>query len=164
MKPKRLKMSDHELTEDDHEEINVLDTDSRLSHSESESRSRCSTPEVPQTSPRTPTTLPFSISSLLGERPGESHGDVVEYHHSVGSMFAHRALVGPAAAALYPPTAGVLRVPAHRPLAASASPPGVFAPWPLGLDPVLHRSAAAAAFASQVVKDRLSGKSEYFFS
>lgn len=149
-------MSDHELTEDDHEEINVLDTDSRLSHSSSEPRSHCSTPDGTQQRTQT-TTLPFSISNLLGknfeEKSGsESQNNII--YHQQPSIFPHRSLLPPG----FYNQGGVLRVPAHRPLGGPGSPGAVFSPWALGLDPVLQRSAAAAAFASQVVKDRLSGK------
>lgn len=143
-------MSDRELTEDDHE-INVLDTDSRLSNSDSEgARSRCSTPGPPATST---SALPFSISNLLGKHldeksPGPDHPGL-----------AYPGLVQPRgflSAGFYGP--GVLRVPAHRPLGGPVSPGAVFSPWhQLGLDPGLQRTAAAA-FASQVIKDRLSGK------
>lgn len=151
-------MSDHELTEDDHEEINVMDTDSRLSHSESEPRSHCSTPDGsrnPRTS--TNTTLPFSISNLLGKNFEDKHNSESQsiIHHQQTNIFPHRSMI--MSSSFYSP-GGVLRVPAHRPLGGPGSPSSVFSPWALGLDPVLQRSAAAAAFASQVVKDRLSGK------
>ncbi|XP_045475103.1 T-cell leukemia homeobox protein 3-like [Harmonia axyridis] len=145
-------MSDHE---DDHE-INVLDTDSRLSHSDSDprsSRSRCSSPENGSTTSNA--TLPFSISNLLGknfEQKAEI-GDPGVLYHSAG-LFSQRAALGLMPASFY--GQGVLRVPAHRPVGGSGSPGAVFNPWTLGLDPVLQRSAAAAAFASQVVKDRLA--------
>lgn len=154
-------MSDHELSDNDQEEINVMDTDSRLSadrDSGSESRSHCSTPENTQTTPnRTPTTLPFSISSLLGKSfEQKSPVDGGQFMYQPAAVFgAGRALT--LGAGIYG-GGGVLRVPAHRPLPAPASPGAVFSPWAIGLDPVLQRSAAAAAFASQVVKDRLSGK------
>lgn len=155
-------MSDHELTEDDHE-INVLDTDSRLSHSDSEphsTRSPCSSPEnVPTSS--TNTVLPFSISNLLGknfEQKSEADGVASFYHQNPGIFQQARSgLGGLVPAGFY--GQGVLRVPAHRPLGGPGSPVGgVFNPWTLGLDPVLQRSAAAAAFATQVVKDRIAGK------
>lgn len=157
-------MSDHELTEDDHE-INVLDTDSRLSHSDSEarsSRSRCSSPEnstTPHSS--TNTTLPFSISNLLGKNfEQKPESDVGSLYQNPAGIFQQRSALGLVPTGFY--GQGVLRVPAHRPLGGPGSPPGaMFSPWSLGLDPVLQRSAAAAAFASQVVKDRLAGN---FFS
>lgn len=152
-------MSDQEFAEDDHE-INVLDTDSRLSHSDSEprsSRSRCSTPENVTTSHSSNTTLPFSISNLLGknfEQKQELDPGVL-YQNPAG-IFQHRGALGLGPSSFY--GQGVLRVPAHRPLGGPGSPPTpMFTPWTLGLDPVLQRSAAAAAFASQVVKDRLAG-------
>lgn len=78
--------------------------------------------------------LPFSISRLLAE-------PTVQRHSPQGL--------------LYNSAAGVIRVPAHRPPPLAAAP--AF-PW-LALDPaILHRSAAAA-FASQVVKERLTGQS-----
>lgn len=155
-------MSDHELTEDERE-INVLDTDSRLSHSDSEPRSprsHCSSPEnVPQSHSSSNTTLPFSISNLLGknfEEKSESEVTTNFYDHHSGLLQSSRSsLAGFVPSGFY--GQGVLRVPAHRPLG-GGSPGTVFAPWTtLGLDPVLQRSAAAAAFASQVVKDRLAG-------
>ncbi|XP_028129614.1 T-cell leukemia homeobox protein 3 [Diabrotica virgifera virgifera] len=151
-------MSDHELTEDDHE-INVLDTDSRLSHSDSEarsSRSRCSSPENVTTPHGSSSTLPFSISNLLGKNFEHKQDNESEtlYQNPAG-IFQHRSALGLVPTGFY--GQGVLRVPAHRPLGGPASPPGpMFSPWSLGLDPVLQRSAAAAAFATQVVKDRLA--------
>lgn len=146
-------MSDHELTEEDHE-INVLDTDSRLSHSESErSRSRCSSPDAGGPTANAP--LSFSISNLLGKDFGQKpESDVFSCHLIQQPEFLQqRGFVPPG---FY--GQGVLRVPAHRPLGGPSSPGTVFAPWTIGLDPVLQRSAAAAAFASQVVKDRLAGE------
>lgn len=160
-------MSDHELTEDDHE-INVLDTDSRLSHSDSEprsprsSRSRCSSPENVRTShSSTNTTLPFSISNLLGKNFEHKTEELpCHLYQTQSSVLQHRSGIG-----AFVPSGfyghGVLRVPAHRPLGGPSSPSSVFSPWTLGLDPVLQRSAAAAAFASQVVKDRLAGESQF---
>lgn len=159
------KMSDHELTEDDHE-INVLDTDSRLSNSDSEphsARSHCSSPETaPNSHSSTSTTLPFSISNLLGKHfddKSESEGPEITNQlsfHPHGIHHQRNGLGGFIPSGYY--GQGVLRVPAHRPLGGPGSPGAVFNPWTLGLDPVLQRSAAAAAFASQVVKDRLAGK------
>lgn len=158
-------MSDHELTEDDHEEINVLDTDSRLSHSESEPRTPCSSPEAgrsvssPRTSVSSSHALPFSISNLLGKNFEDKHElsePTVHPMYQQPSIFpGHRGVLP---TGFYAAQGGVLRVPAHRPLGGPGSPGAVFSPWALGLDPVLQRSAAAAAFATQVVKDRLSGK------
>lgn len=50
---------------------------------------------------------------------------------------------------------GVVRVPAHRAL-------GALGAWGVALDPM--RQAAAAAFAHQVVKDRLNGESNLFIA
>ncbi|CAG9834078.1 unnamed protein product [Diabrotica balteata] len=148
--------TDHELTEDDHE-INVLDTDSRLSHSDSEARSHCSSPENVTTPHGSSSTLPFSISNLLGKNFEHKQDNESEtlYQNPAG-IFQHRSALGLVPTGFY--GQGVLRVPAHRPLGGPSSPPGpMFSPWSLGLDPVLQRSAAAAAFATQVVKDRLAG-------
>ncbi|KAK5644584.1 hypothetical protein RI129_005884 [Pyrocoelia pectoralis] len=156
-------MSDHELLEDDHE-INVLDTDSRLSNSDSEprsSRSHCSSPETaPNSHSSTSTTLPFSISNLLGkhlEDKSEPASPEIPTHFSYHphGLPPPRGGVGAFIPSGYYGQ-GVLRVPAHRPVGGPASPGTVFNPWALSLDPVLQRSAAAAAFASQVVKERLS--------
>lgn len=156
-------MSDHELTEEDHE-INILDTDSRLSHSDSDVRSlrsHCSSPDN-ETSSHTSTksSLPFSISNLLGknfEHKTDTESGGTLYQNPAG-IFQPRSALGFVPSGFY--GHGVLRVPAHRPMGGPGSPPGtaVFNPWTLSLDPVLQRSAAAAAFASQVVKDRLAGK------
>lgn len=152
-------MSDHELTEDDHE-INILDTDSRLSQSDSEPRSprsHCSSPDnTPTSHSSTNTTLPFSISNLLGKNfENKSEPDITNgFYHHPDVLQQRSAISGFVPSGFY--GQGVLRVPAHRPLGGS-SPGSVFSPWTLGLDPVLQRSAAAAAFASQVVKDRLAG-------
>ncbi|KAF7281282.1 T-cell leukemia homeobox protein 3-like [Rhynchophorus ferrugineus] len=154
-------MSDRELTEEDHE-INILDTDSRLSRSDSDARSRCSSPDN-ETSSHTSTksALPFSISNLLGKDFDQKPETDVSslYQTSAGFLQQRGALSGLVPTGFY--GQGVLRVPAHRPLGGPGSPPGaaataVFNPWTLSLDPVLQRSAAAAAFASQVVKDRLA--------
>ncbi|CAG9817243.1 unnamed protein product [Phaedon cochleariae] len=149
-------MSDHES--EDHE-INVLDTDSRLSNSDSEARSlrsHCSSPE----NVTTPSNhLPFSISNLLGKNfeHQKADDDAAALYQSTAGLFQHRSPLGLVPAGFY--GQGVLRVPAHRPLGGPGSPPPppMFNPWALGLDPVLQRSAAAAAFATQVVKDRLAG-------
>jgi hypothetical protein len=78
-----------------------------------------------------------------------------------------------AAGLVYNTAAGVIRVPAHRPPppaplgapagAGSTAVPALAAPFPwlaaASMDPTsLQRSAAAAAFASQVVKERLTGR------
>ncbi|XP_066137893.1 T-cell leukemia homeobox protein 3-like [Euwallacea fornicatus] len=153
-------MSDHELTEEDHE-INILDTDSRLSHSDSDARSlrsHCSSPDNESSShTSTKSALPFSISNLLGknfEHKSDTDTGGTLYPNPSG-LFQPRSALGLVPSGFY--GHGVLRVPAHRPLG-PGSPPGasVFNPWTLSLDPVLQRSAAAAAFASQVVKDRLA--------
>lgn len=164
-------MSDHELTEDDHE-INVLDTDSRLSNSDSEprsSRSHCSSPETaPNSHSSTSTVLPFSISNLLGKHfddKSEPESPEIPSHLTYHPHGIHQQRGGIGA---FIPSGyygqGVLRVPAHRPVGGPGSPGTVFNPWALGLDPVLQRSAAAAAFASQVVKERLSGEWLFFFN
>lgn len=79
----------------------------------------------------------------------------------------------PTAALVYNTAAGVIRVPAHRPApppplggpagGGAAAVPALAAPFPwlaaASMDPTsLQRSAAAAAFASQVVKERLTGR------
>lgn len=135
--------------------------------------------------------LPFSISNLLGKKfeqkppsetsePEQNNGSNTNSSNNSAlsgiypPFFNQRGGGGAGAGAAFLPggyvytsQGGVLRVPAHRPLGGGGprSPPGatgVFNPWALGIDPVnFQRSAAAAAFASQVVKDRLSGKSYY---
>lgn len=101
------------------------------------------------------TSLPFSISRLLANNNNNSHS------------FS---------------TQNIIKVPAHKPSIISSSSGGLpstntasiassmlssvnslhqhFSPWLHAIDPtnILHRNAAVAAFASQVVKDRLSGK------
>nr|CAI5828856.1 unnamed protein product [Callosobruchus analis] len=162
--------SDHEHEDD--REINVLDdTDSRLSHTDSEprsSRSRCSSPENVSSSNAA---LPFSISNLLGKNFDQKQDESEMgglYSSPTSGLFQHhqRSALSLMPAGFY--GQGVLRVPAHRPLGGPGSPPNnaaaLFSPWSLGLDPVLQRSAAAAAFASQVVKDRLAGKGSVFLS
>lgn len=84
-----------------------------------------------------------------------------------------------AAGLVYNTAAGVIRVPAHRPPpppplggptgAGSTAVPALAAPFPwlaaASMDPTsLQRSAAAAAFASQVVKERLTGRHASFRS
>lgn len=83
--------------------------------------------------------LPFSISRLLGESPRRQ--EVVA--QGATNLCPQLPMFAPG---------GVIRVPAQRP-----PPPGF--PW-LAMDPtsLMHRSAAAAAFASHLVKERLSGE------
>lgn len=81
-----------------------------------------------------------------------------------------------AAGLVYNTAAGVIRVPAHRPPppptlgapsgAGGTAVPALAAPFPwlaaASIDPTsLQRSAAAAAFASQVVKERLTGRHSF---
>ncbi|RZF41654.1 hypothetical protein LSTR_LSTR012911 [Laodelphax striatellus] len=90
--------------------------------------------------------LAFSISRLLGEQiePGRRQRD----EQDAASAAAAAASLCPQLPMFAP--GGVIRVPAQRP-----PPPGF--PW-LAMDPasLMHRSAAAAAFASHLVKERLS--------
>ncbi|XP_067007016.2 T-cell leukemia homeobox protein 3 [Anabrus simplex] len=100
-------------------------------------------------------------------------------HDAITSLYSHPAIVqfsgartattlcGPGGL-VYTTAAGVIRVPAHRPppppplgsgIAPGGGVPALAAPFPwlASMDPAsLQRSAAAAAFASQVVKERLS--------
>lgn len=97
--------------------------------------------------------------SALGLYP---HPAIVQF--TAGGLNASSRMPG----FLYNTSAGVIRVPAHRPplTGALSGPPGASAipalgspfPWLAAMDPSFQRSAAAAAFASQVVKERLSGK------
>ena len=165
-------MSEHDLSEDERE-INVLDTDSRLSSrsgSDRSPRSHCSSPDhaVRSSHASANAALPFSISNLLGknfDQKTDADGAAAAaaaaafYDHQPG-ILQQRNSLGFVPSGFY--NQGVLRVPAHRPLggASAGSPGAIFSPWTLSLDPVLQRSAAAAAFATQVVKDRLAGKRE----
>lgn len=105
-------------------------------------------------------------------RSGES------YDESGLALYSHPAIVQFAAGSLnassrvpqflYNTSTGVIRVPAHRPplpgsLPSAPGAPNIPAlgspfPWLAAMDPSFQRSAAAAAFASQVVKERLTGK------
>lgn len=123
--------------------------------------------------------LPFSISRLLGDTVSARSvtGDnaaaaAVAAAETITSLYSHPSVMHlksvPSQGLLYSPGAGVIRVPAHRPPPpGAAGPPGLHGPplaspfpWlAAAIDPTLmHRSAAAAAFASQVVKERLSGQ------
>lgn len=108
----------------------------------------------------------------------ERNRGVESFEDSTLGLYPHPAIVQFAAGGLnassrmpsflYNTSAGVIRVPAHRPPLAGAlsGPPGASPipalgspfPWLAAMDPSFQRSAAAAAFASQVVKERLSGK------
>lgn len=139
----------------DEEEDQEINVDSGHEDGEEvEDDDSCGVDSSGHCSPGAPAALNFSISRLLGD----SHPairDSVPGHESITSLYSHHAAQG----LLYAPGAGVIRVPAHRP-----PPPGLHAPpvasvfpW-LPLDPsLMHRSAAATAFASQVIKERLSG-------
>lgn len=129
--------------------------------------------------------LPFSISRLLGKQfddidtkrrnsgesdersdqdtESESVKDIerdpvtslpLSFSHSPGLYSGSGLLLRPGLGLSggYPgfgSSPGVVRVPAHRAL-------GALGAWGVALDPM--RQAAAAAFAHQVVKDRLNGK------
>lgn len=101
-----------------------------------------------------PVSLPFSISRLLGDTicltPRDSD---VAPPDTIASLYSHHLKTAPQL--LYAPGAGVIRVPAHRP---PPPPPLAAFPW-LPLDPSLVHRSAASAFASQVIKERLSGQS-----
>lgn len=125
--------------------------------------------------------LPFSISRLLGKQfedidkrrnSGESDdrsdqdtesesakddakdtGLPLNFTHNPG-LYPNSSLLLRPGLSLgggygFPSNPGVVRVPAHRAL-------GALGAWGVALDPM--RQAAAAAFAHQVVKDRLNGK------
>lgn len=110
---------------------------------------------------------------------GEERTRSVEgYDESGLGLYSHPAIVQFAAGGLntssrvpgllYNTGSGVIRVPAHRPPLPGAMPTPPSAPnlpalgspfpWLAAMDPSFQRSAAAAAFASQVVKERLTGK------
>ncbi|KAG8269270.1 hypothetical protein J6590_004566 [Homalodisca vitripennis] len=138
----------------DEEEDQEINVDS--GHEEGEDEDSCGADSSGDCSP--PASLPFSISRLLGDSP--TSRAVVPGTPDIASLYSHPALgLKAPQGLLYSPAAGVIRVPAHRP-----PPPGppLAAPFPwLAIDPALmHRSAAAAAFASQVVKERLSAQNE----
>lgn len=126
--------------------------------------------------------LPFSISRLLGKQfeeidkrrnSGESDdrsdqdtesesakddgkdSSVLSFHnpglyHNSGLLLRPGLSLG---GGYFPGSPGVVRVPAHRAL-------GALGAWGVALDPM--RQAAAAAFAHQVVKDRLNGELFFF--
>lgn len=178
-------------SDDDQEEINV-DSDSRLSppcdrsvgsdrDSEQSYRDRFrDSPADHMTDTQQRVSLPFSISRLLGKQFEEieskrRHSGESDRSEDTESESAHLEkgnlplsfTQGPG---LYPGSGlvlrpglglsagyaalghGVVRVPAHRALGALG--------WG-ALDPMRH--AAAAAFAHQVVKDRLNGEFCFFF-
>ncbi|XP_063541934.1 T-cell leukemia homeobox protein 3 [Cydia strobilella] len=168
-------------SDDDQEEINV-DSDSRLSghdrsiasddqNSEHSYHERYPSPNDHMTNTQPRVNLPFSISRLLGKhfediekRRNSGESDRSEDTESESAKddqkeipmnFSHPP--GLYSAGLLRPglsmggygfgNPGVVRVPAHRAL-------GALGAWGVALDPM--RQAAAAAFAHQVVKDRLN--------
>lgn len=171
-------------SDDDQEEINV-DSDSRLSgqcdrsseERDSDGYHRYHDSPVNMTETQQRVNLPFSISRLLGKHfdvdkrrnSGESdersdqdtESESARDEPKDGSLplnFAHkypnsglllRPGLGLGAGYGFTGSPGVVRVPAHRAL-------GALGAWGVALDPM--RQAAAAAFAHQVVKDRLNGK------
>ncbi|CAH4037051.1 T-cell leukemia homeobox protein 2-like [Pieris brassicae] len=169
-------------SDDDQEEINV-DSDSRLSgqcdrsgsedhDSDYHDRYRDS-PHITETQPRV--NLPFSISRLLGkqfdiekrnsgesdersDQDTESESARDDGKDNLALNFTHNPMYTNSGLLLRPglgigggygfsTNPGVVRVPAHRAL-------GALGAWGVALDPM--RQAAAAAFAHQVVKDRLN--------
>lgn len=116
--------------------------------------------------------LPFSISRLLSEkRRRDEGGDLKDRVDSFALYQSGLAqLHGSRLPGLLYGAGGVIRVPAHRPGGPGLPPglpPGLQGgpmpalgapfPWLAAMDPAFQRSAAAAAFASQVVKERLTG-------
>ncbi|PSN53277.1 hypothetical protein C0J52_24665 [Blattella germanica] len=106
-----------------------------------------------------------------------SHPAIVQFSGSAATSGARTSTSGglcplTAAGLVYSTAAGVIRVPAHRPPpppplggptgGGNGTVPALAAPFPwlaASMDPAsLQRSAAAAAFASQVVKERLTGR------
>ncbi|XP_049859898.1 T-cell leukemia homeobox protein 3-like [Schistocerca gregaria] len=171
-------MSTSDVEED--REINV-DTDSRCSGDDDSYRSSdgsspppppahaaplppppppaSSSPPPQQSAP----SLPFSISRLLGTEPAlplalpppQSPLPPPQSQPPPQPQSLFPPLVRVPAALVYAGAAGVIRVPAHRP--PPPPPPHAHAPPFPWLDAAaLQRSAAAAAFASHVVKERLT--------
>ncbi|XP_063236591.1 T-cell leukemia homeobox protein 3 [Bacillus rossius redtenbacheri] len=144
--------------EDEDQEINV-DTDSRCSDDDSCCPSDATTGLPATPSPPPTAALNFSISRLLGsdskprpQQPPPERPPAAAHHDAAVAAHLY-SLQRPGAALLY--GAGVIRVPAHRPPPLGVAPPPF--PWLAAVDPAsLHRSAAAAAFASHVVKERLT--------
>ncbi|GBP37761.1 hypothetical protein EVAR_29963_1 [Eumeta japonica] len=166
-------------SDDEQEEINV-DSDSRLSGCERSSDRDSEHSMGYRDSPsahitETQPILPFSISRLLGkpfeelqkrristsdERSEDTESETnndkettntpLSFTHAPNlynsSLLIRPGLGLPSYAGFGSP--GVVRVPAHRAL-------GSLGAWGVALDPM--RQAAAAAFAHQVVKDRLNG-------
>lgn len=91
-----------------------------------------------------------SLSSVGNDGDDVARDEYRKLRESAGGCFMGGGGVGYGVAGLYGSGGGVLRVPAQRALGALGA-----LPWGLPLDP---RHAAAAAFAHQVVKDRLNGE------
>jgi hypothetical protein len=115
------------------------------------------------------TKLPFSISRLLGadfdskasSKLADAAWDVAGYE---AQLFGQRMPPGLLQHGLHyaAPGGAIIRVPAHRPpsSAAPTSLTGSPYPWLANIDPHLQRSAA---FASHLVKERLTGWSFFLF-
>lgn len=117
--------------------------------------------------------LPFSISRLLSEKRRQSDSD--DFKDRIDPIALYQSglaqLHGGRLPGLFYGAGGVIRVPAHRP-GGPGMPTGIPSglqggpmhglgapfPWLAAMDPAFQRSAAAAAFASQVVKERLTGR------
>jgi len=109
--------------------------------------------------------LPFSISRLLGaefDSKTSSKLTVADVGcwdsyeagiHLFGPRLPH-GLLHPGMQYATAPGGAIIRVPAHRPSA--PQPPSSPYPWLANMDPHLQRSAA---FASHLVKERLTGQS-----
>lgn len=138
----------------------LLSREKRHSHEEDDRHSDRTTPSPRRSADEKSRPIEAFEDSALGLYP---HPALVQF--AAGGLNASSRIPG----FLYNTSAGVIRVPAHRPPLAGAlpAPPGAPAiptlgspfPWLAAMDPSFQRSAAAAAFASQVVKERLSGKS-----
>lgn len=111
------------------------DIDKRRNSGESDDRSDQDTESESAKDDAKETGLPLSFSHNPGLYPN-------------GSLLLRPGL-GLGGGYGFPSNPGVVRVPAHRAL-------GALGAWGVALDPM--RQAAAAAFAHQVVKDRLNGK------
>lgn len=98
------------------------------------------------------TSLPFSISRLLANNNNSNSFST----QNIIKVPAHKPSVITSSSGLTSNSASI----ATSMLSSVNSLHQHFSPWLHAIDPanILHRNAAVAAFASQVVKDRLSGK------
>lgn len=166
---------DHEInvesgSEDYEEENEELDDEMCNTGTDNETDVHTNVITASSASSSPSSTLPFSISRLLGVDKVSSGGfdDARFQNPEATSLYSSSSLFkNTPESIIYSAAGGVIKVPAHRPGAngsvngpALHPSPALGSPFPwLAMDPaaIMQRNAAAAMLASHVAKERLTG-------